>query len=179
MLLPNIKGDSPMPAEVRLTFSDSAHVAVSISGDSPDYSQPAAFTSPIKEDDLKELSWYVEKYGTTYAAEPDDKRADAVRDKLPEWGAPLFAAVFDSDRKAAKLFDRFVDAAEEGRVLSIAADHPAVLSLPWELLCPPNASFLFNENPRISIRRGLPSAGPHLHPPWSAKRRAGTRPAAA
>jgi hypothetical protein len=148
-----------MPIELRLTFSDSAHVAVSLSGDSPDYSQPAAFVSPLKEDDLKELSWYVEKYGTSYAAEPDDARADAVCDKLPRWGAALFAAVFDSDRKAERLFNRFLDAAEEGRVLSIVDDHPAVLSLPWELLATPGGSFLFNENPPISIRRGLPSAG--------------------
>jgi len=148
-----------MPIELRLTFPDSTHVMVSISGDSPEYSQPAVFVSPITDKDLAELRWYVEDYGTTYAAEPDDARADAVRDKLPEWGAALFAAVFDSDRKAAKLFDRFVDAAEEGRVLSIAADHPAVLSLPWELLAAPGGSFLFNENPPISIRRGLPSAG--------------------
>ncbi len=148
-----------MPIELRLTFSDPAHVAVSLLGSAPDFSQPAAFVSPLNEKDMAELSWYVEKYGTTYAAEPDDEQADAVRDKLPRWGAALFAAVFDSDRKAERLFNRFLDAVEEGRVLSIAADHPAVLSLPWELLATPGGSFLFNENPPISIRRGLPGAG--------------------
>jgi tetratricopeptide (TPR) repeat protein len=158
-----------MPTELRLTFTDPAHVSVALLGSAPDFSQPAEFVSPIKEDDLKELRWYVEDYGISYAAEPDDARAAAVRDKLPVWGAALFSAVFDSDRKAAKLFDRFLEAEEDGRVLSIAADHPAVLSLPWELLATPGGSFLFNETPSISIRRGLPSAGqgrsPHERAP--------------
>jgi tetratricopeptide (TPR) repeat protein len=159
-----------MPLELRLVFSDPTHVAVSLLGSNPDFSQPAQFISPLTEDDLKEIGWYVEKYATTYAAEPDDERAGAVRDKLPVWGATLFAAVFDSDRKAAKLFDRFLDTAEEGRVLSIAADHPAVLALPWELLATPGGSYLFNENPLISIRRGLPSAGQGRSPqPRAAK----------
>ncbi|WP_420208387.1 CHAT domain-containing protein [Candidatus Electronema sp. JC] len=159
-----------MPLELRLTFPDPAHVMVSLFGANPDSSQPAQFISPLNEDDLKELGWYVEDYGTSYAAEPDDERAGAVKAKLPEWGAALFAAVFDSDRKSAKLFDRFLDTAEEGRVLSIAADHPAVLALPWELLATPGGSYLFNENPPISIRRGLPSAGQGRSPkPRAAK----------
>ena len=148
-----------MPLELRLTFPDPAHVSVALLGSSPDFTQPTPFTSPLTEDDLKELRWYVEDYGTSYAAEPDDARAAAVRDKLPVWGAALFSAVFDSDRKADELFRRFRDTEEEGRVLSIAADHPAVLALPWELLATPGGSYLFNEQPLISIRRGLPSAG--------------------
>uniref|UniRef100_UPI004057A5F9 CHAT domain-containing protein n=1 Tax=Candidatus Electronema sp. TaxID=2698783 RepID=UPI004057A5F9 len=159
-----------MPLELRLTFSNPAHVSVALLGGSPDFSQPAEFKNPIMEKDLQDISWYVEKYATTYAAEPDDERAAAVKEQLPEWGAALFAAVFDSDRKAAKLFDRFLEAAEEGRVLSIAADHPAVLALPWELLATPGGSYLFNEQPPISIRRGLPSAGQGRSPqPRAAK----------
>ncbi|MCI5164059.1 MAG: hypothetical protein D3917_19000, partial [Candidatus Electrothrix sp. AX5] len=138
-----------MPLELRLTFSDAAHVAVSLLGEEPDYSQPAKFINPLEEADLKELRWYLEDYGTTYAAEPDDNRAAAVRDRLPVWGTALFEAALEGERKAAKLFDRFLDTAEEGRVLSIAADHPAVLSLPWELLHTPNGTFLCNENPAV------------------------------
>ncbi|WP_417915674.1 tetratricopeptide repeat protein [Candidatus Electronema sp. JM] len=147
-----------MPLELRLAFSGFTHVAVFLHGKTEEYSPSAAFTSPLNEKEMAELRWYVEDYGTGYRAEPDDERAAAVRDKLPIWGAALFSAVFDSARKAAELFRSFLDAAEEGRVLSIAADHPAVLSLPWELLAAPGGSFLFNEKPRISIRRGLPAA---------------------
>jgi tetratricopeptide (TPR) repeat protein len=143
---------------------------VSLHGKTKEDSPSADFASPLNEKEMAELRWYVEDYGTSYAAEPDDERAGAVRDKLPVWGAALFSAVFDSDRKAAKLFDRFLEAEEEGRVLSIAADHPAVLALPWELLATPGGSYLFNENPPISIRRGLPSAGQGRSPqPRAAK----------
>uniref|UniRef100_UPI0040561692 tetratricopeptide repeat protein n=1 Tax=Candidatus Electrothrix sp. TaxID=2170559 RepID=UPI0040561692 len=124
-----------------------------------EYSPPAGFTSPLKEADLKELRWYLEDYGTSYAAEPDDARAKAVEEQLPLWGTALFEAALDNERKAAKLFDRFLESREEGRVLSIAADQPAVLTLPWELLHTPGGSYLCNENPPISIRRGLPGAG--------------------
>ncbi len=133
-----------MPLELRLAFSGSTHVAVSLHGKTKEYSPSAAFTSPLNEKEMAELRWYVEDCGTGYRAEPDDERAAAVRDKLPAWGAKLFAAVFKSNDDAAKLFRSFLDAAEEGRVLSIAADHPAVLSLPWELLDAPGGSFLFN-----------------------------------
>ena len=114
-----------MPAELRLTFPDPAHVSVALLGGSPDFTQPAGFTSPLTEDDLKELRWYVEDYGTSYAAEPDDARAVAVRDKLPVWGAALFSAVFDSDRKAAKLFDRFLDAVRAHHGGAVTAGGPA------------------------------------------------------
>ncbi len=163
-----------MSIELQLTFTDATHVMVSLLGPGPEVSPPAEFTSPLREEDLNELCWYIEKYGTSYAAEPDDARARAVEEQLPLWGAALFTAVFDSNRKADELFRRFRDVREEGRVLSIAADQPAVLTLPWELLHTPGGTYLVNEQPPISIRRGLPSAGdartpqprqakPHLH----------------
>ncbi|MDU9048262.1 MAG: tetratricopeptide repeat protein [Candidatus Electrothrix sp. Rat3] len=148
-----------MPLELRLTFSDASHVAVSLLGAAAEYSPPAEFINPLEEADLNELRWYLEDYGTSYAAEPDDVRAVAVQEQLPVWGTALFEAALDNERKAAKLFDRFLESGEEGRVLSIAADEPAVLTLPWELLHTPKGSFLVNENPPISIRRGLPGAG--------------------
>ena len=148
-----------MSIELQLTFPDADHVMVSLLGPGPEYSPPAEFTSPLKEEDLKELRWYLEDYGTSYAAEPDDTRANAVQEQLPLWGAHLFTAVFKANDKADELFRRFRDTREEGRVLSVAADQPAVLSLPWELLHTPRGSFLVNEQPPISIRRGLPSAG--------------------
>ncbi|MCI5143867.1 MAG: hypothetical protein D3909_19525, partial [Candidatus Electrothrix sp. ATG1] len=71
-----------MSIELQLTFTDADHVMVSLLGSSPEYSQPAEFTSPIKEEDLNELRWYLEDYGTSYAAEPDDARALAVQEQL-------------------------------------------------------------------------------------------------
>ncbi|CAK8721685.1 Tetratricopeptide repeat-containing protein [Candidatus Electrothrix laxa] len=147
-----------MPLELCLTFPDPSRVSVTLRGEIEGDSRPVEFASPMTEDDQKELRWYVEDYGTGYRAEPDDQRAAKVRDKLSVWGAELFTAIFKTDDETAKLFDHFLEAKKEGRILSIAADHPAVLSLPWELLVAPGCSFLFNENPPISIRRGLPAA---------------------
>ncbi|XOF35171.1 MAG: Rpn family recombination-promoting nuclease/putative transposase [Candidatus Electrothrix sp. YB6] len=69
-----------MSIELRLTFTDATHVMVSLLGANPDASPPAEFTSPLKEADLNELRWYLEDYGTSYAAEPDDARAKAVEE---------------------------------------------------------------------------------------------------
>ncbi|WP_339137665.1 MAG: tetratricopeptide repeat protein [Candidatus Electrothrix sp. GW3-4] len=148
-----------MSIELRLTFPDASHVMVSLRGNEEGDSPPAEFINPLEEKDLNELRWYLEDYGTSYAAEPDDTRAAAVQERLPVWGTALFEAALEGERKAAKLFDRFLESREKGRVLSIAADEPAVLTLPWELLHTPGGSYLCNENPPISIRRGLPSAG--------------------
>ena len=103
-----------MSIELRLTFSDASHVMVSLLGASPDVSPPAEFINPLEETDLKELCWYLEDYGTSYAAEPDDARAVAVQEQLPVWGTALFEAALDNERKAAKLFDRFLESGEEG-----------------------------------------------------------------
>ncbi|WP_339136512.1 MAG: tetratricopeptide repeat protein [Candidatus Electrothrix sp. GW3-4] len=148
-----------MSIELRLTFPDASHVMVSLRGNEEGDSPPAEFINPLEEKDLNELRWYLEDYGTSYAAEPDDTRAAAVQERLPVWGTALFEAALEGERKAAKLFDRFLESREKGRVLSIAADEPAVLTLPWELLHTPGGTYLCNENPPISIRRGLPSAG--------------------
>ena len=60
--------------------------------------------------------------------------------------------------RAQRLFNAFQDSDDEARLLTIGAGSPAILGLPWELLCDPGrgGAFLFNENPRISIRRSVP-----------------------
>lgn len=108
-----------MSIELQLTFTDPDHVMVALLGPSPEYSPPAEFTSPLREEDLNELRWYLEDYGTSYAAEPDDARAAAVQERLPLWGTALFHAALEGERKAAKLFDRFLESNEEGRVFPV------------------------------------------------------------
>ncbi len=116
------------------------------------------FASPISEEDQKDIQWYLEVYATRYTAEVDDERAKKIADKLPQWGADLFNAVFHS-RAAQRLFNDFQDEDESGRLLTISASHPGILSLPWELLRDPEGTYLVHENPRISIRRRLAGAG--------------------
>jgi len=115
------------------------------------------FTVPITEADYQDLRWYVETYATQYTTDIDDKRARGIADKLPQWGKALFEALFD-ERVAQRLFNAFQDETDN-RLLTISARHPEILSLPWELLRDPNGTYLFNENPRVSIRRRLAGAG--------------------
>ncbi|MCI5141699.1 MAG: CHAT domain-containing protein, partial [Candidatus Electrothrix sp. ATG1] len=173
-----------MPAELMLNFPDPTQVAVHLLDEYADMTSAFAFVNPLTDKDMEEIRWYLEDYGTGYRAEPDDERAERVREQLRRWGAALFEAVFkpktddESAKKAAdkayKLFHNFRDEEEKGRLLTIAADHPAVLSLPWELLRPASGVFLFGETPRISIRRRLPMAGegrrPHKRKPKSVLR---------
>jgi len=75
------------------------------------------------------------------------------------WGAALLAAVLGNDAKARRLFDRFLDRREPGRLLTVSSDHPAVLAQPWELLRDAAGTYLVHDNPRISVRRRLPKTG--------------------
>ncbi len=61
--------------------------------------------------------------------------------------------------KARRLFDRFLERREPGRLLTVSSDHPAVLAQPWELLPDAAGTYLVHDNPRISVRRRLPKTG--------------------
>ncbi len=115
------------------------------------------FISPLSEEDQKDIQWYLEVYGISYTTEVDDKRAEKIGEKLKEWGAALFNAVFQN-RAAQRIFNDFQDEDEEERLLTINASHPAILSLPWELLRDSEGTYLVHDNPRISIRRRLAGA---------------------
>ncbi|BAY91818.1 MULTISPECIES: tetratricopeptide repeat protein [unclassified Tolypothrix] len=117
------------------------------------------FISPLTAEDLEDIRWYFEVYAKSYTADVDDERAKRIEDNFQQWGAGLFEAVFQN-RAAQRIFNDFQDADEPGRLLTISASHPAILSLPWELLRDPASDiYLFNENPRISVRRRLAGAG--------------------
>ncbi|KAB8317192.1 tetratricopeptide repeat protein [Tolypothrix campylonemoides VB511288] len=116
------------------------------------------FTSPVSAEDQENIRWYLETYATHYTTNVDDARAKQIGDKLPQWGEDLFNAVFQP-RTAQRIFNDFQDEAEPGRLLTISASHPTILSLPWELLRDPEGTYLCHENPRISIRRRLAGAG--------------------
>ena len=48
---------------------------------------------------------------------------------------------------------------ERGKLITISARHPEILSLPWELLRDPEGTYLVHDNPRISVRRRFAGAG--------------------
>ena len=145
-----------MTTELNLRFQDEGHVEVRF-GD--DESGRLSFTNPITDKVLRDLQWYVEVYGAYSLGDPDDVEALSIAQRLPEWGKDLFKAVFQHDA-AKELYLRFRNTEEAGRLLTISAEEPTVLGLPWELLhdSTPGGGYLFMETPRISIRRRVAGA---------------------
>ena len=146
-----------MSTELNLRFPDAQHVIVRLGDD--DGSSHLAFTNPITEKDLRDIQWYVETYAAHSLGDPDDSEAQRIKEQLPVWGAKLFEAVF-KEREALRRLTDFQDTEDTARLLTISAEHPGILGLPWELLHDPapGGGFLFMENPRISIRRRVAGA---------------------
>lgn len=140
--------------ELNITFPENNQVIVELEKQK---TNTLDFLSPLSEEDQKDILWYLEVYGVSYTTEVDDQRAARIGERLKEWGAALFNAVFQN-RAAERIFNNFQDEEEE-RLLTINASHPAILSLPWELLRDPEGTYLLHDNPRISIRRRLAGAG--------------------
>lgn len=145
-----------MSLELNLRFPDKDHVIVHFGGED---SGALAFTNPLTAKDRQDIQWYLEVYAAHSLGDPDDAEARRIAAQLPAWGKALFNAVFH-DRTAERLFNWFQDSEKEARLLTISAEHPAILALPWELLHDPapGGVFLFNETPRISIRRRVAGA---------------------
>ncbi|MBD2214530.1 tetratricopeptide repeat protein [Nostoc linckia FACHB-104] len=141
--------------ELNLRFPENHQVIVTFDGQD---TERLDFASPLSAADREEIRWYLETYAAHYTTDVDDKRAEGIAKKFRQWGEDLFNAVFQN-RAAQRLFNDFQDENQPGRLLTISASHPAILSLPWELLCDPQGTYLFHENPRISIRRRLAGAG--------------------
>ncbi len=140
--------------ELALRFSSSTEVNVSFDGTD---SGKLDFANPVTEQDRLDIRWYVETYGAVSLAVPDDQEARRIRARLPEIGKALFHAVFDN-RAAQRLFNRFQDADDRQRVLTINSQDASILALPWELLHDPSGTFLFREKPHISVRRRISGA---------------------
>jgi len=116
------------------------------------------FQAPVNDDDRAEMRWYLESYAAHYMMDVDDRRAERIEAQLPRWGAALFKALF-SDDDAKEMFIDFQRGEEKGKVLTIGAEHPLILSLPWELLRDPRGTYLLHDNLRIAIRRKFAGVG--------------------
>jgi tetratricopeptide (TPR) repeat protein len=145
-----------MNLELNLRFPTPRQVIIRLDDDE---SELLPFRGPLTVPDQQDLHWYLEVYAAQYAADVDDERAQRIAAKLPGWGTALLAAVLGNDAKARRLFDRFLERREPGRLLTVSSDHPAVLAQPWELLRDPAGTYLVHETPRISVRRRLPKTG--------------------
>ncbi|MEJ6480359.1 CHAT domain-containing protein [Nostoc punctiforme UO1] len=141
--------------ELNLRFPENNQVIVKFDEQETDRLD---FSSPLSSADREEIRWYLEIYAARYTTDVDDQRAEGIAKKFRQWGEDLFNAVFQN-RAAQRLFNDFQEQNQPGRLLTIRASHPAILSLPWELLRDPEDTYLLHENPRISIRRCLLGAG--------------------
>jgi tetratricopeptide (TPR) repeat protein len=145
-----------MTLELNLRFPKTNEVIVSFEGED---SGTLLFTDPLTAKDRKDIQWYLEVYGAHSLGDPDDAEAARIAAQLPAWGKALFDAVF-GNRAAQRLFNDFQDRRDDSRLLTISAEQPAILSLPWELLhdSAKGGVHLFLEHPRISIRRRMAGA---------------------
>ena len=144
-----------MVVELNLSFPDSQHVIVSLGGKT---TGNLPFANPVSGQDQKDLAWYVETYGAHSLGDPDDSEAQRIVARLPLLGKALFDAVF-AEREAERLFNQFQDAEGQQRLITVTAEHPAILALPWELLhdaSAPDGTYLFHE--KLSIRRRVAGA---------------------
>ncbi|MDM8554909.1 tetratricopeptide repeat protein [Desulfococcaceae bacterium HSG7] len=143
-----------MTTELHLTFPDPNHFIIKFDYDD---TETIEFISPFSDEDRERIQWYLEKYPAYYMTEIDDQKAEGIAYNLQIWGEKLFEAVF-AESDARRMFNAFQDNAEPGRLITVSSRHPEILSLPWELLRETKGVYLFNENPRISIRRSLSGA---------------------
>lgn len=108
------------------------------------------FRSPLDARARADIHWYLEEY-IQWPFGPFRDRAHAIEAQLEAHGRALFAALFD-DREPARIYQRFLDTPATVRTLTLIADAPRVLRLPWELLAESSGP-LFTKRPPISIRR--------------------------
>jgi len=150
-----------MSMELNLNFHDPQHFTVSLISDNKrEETKLLGFTSPISDKGQEHIRWYLEEYVTQYSADIDSDTAQKIDKQLPVLGKALFNKVFSS-KAAHRLFKKFKENKTQGRLLTITAAYPAILSLPWELLYYParKGHFLIDESPPISIRRRMRGAG--------------------
>ncbi|HEC84913.1 MAG TPA: CHAT domain-containing protein, partial [Thioploca sp.] len=139
-----------MHQELNLEFTTENQVIVHFNDQ---HSDKLGFQSPVTEEDQKDIRWYLEVYAYLYTTDVDDNRAAKIAARLSILGENLLKSVFYND-KTVELFQQFHRQKNVGRLLTISASHPAILSLPWELLRFKD-NYLFHDAPRISIRRRL------------------------
>lgn len=136
--------------ELNIRFPDKDQVIVKFNQED---SQALAFKSPMTKNKkaLEDLRWYIEVYAAEYTGEPDDEEAKRIEANLNTLSEALFQSIFTTDAALA-LFHKFQQQHTD-RLLTIQTDVPEILALPWELLRQPQGTFLFDQQPRISIRR--------------------------
>ncbi len=117
--------------------------------DSGTLTDPATFTPPLDDAVLGDLHWYLEHF-STWPSGPDYEHAGRIEAKMEPWGRALLQSVLTGE--ASRLWQQFVDADGDGKLVTIDATDPRVLRLPWELLAD-EGGHVFTQD--IGVRRRL------------------------
>ena len=141
-----------MPQELNLHFKNSQQVTICW------VQHPASvtvdFAIHLTVQDREAIRHYLEVYAAQYVMDIDDQEAERVFVQLSQWGQRLFDAVFNSTL-AKELFSQFINTPCDKYLVTITAQNPEILSLPWELLYDAE-KFLFAFQPSITILRRIP-----------------------
>jgi len=141
-----------MSQELNLHFKNSQQVTILFAQHPP---VKVDFVIPLTSQDREAIRHYLEVYAAQYVMDIDDQEAKRVTAQLPQWGQMLFDAIFNS-AAAKALFSQFINTPSDKYLVTITAQTPEILSLPWELLHDAG-QFLFAFQPSITILRRYPS----------------------
>ena len=148
LVIRHVPGDGRSPSKVRVTCREpQGQVAAE-----------TAFTFAVSAESRRLVQWYFEEY-LTFPWGEFRGRADQAEGLIGRLGEELFAAVFRTP-EAAAIYGRAADDLARTRV-SVEADSPEGVSLPWELLKDPARG----ELARLAetFCRGLPDRPPGEH----------------
>jgi CHAT domain-containing protein len=141
-----------MQQELNLNFQNSQQVTINLVQHPP---VTVDFAIPLTAQDREAIRHYLEVYAAQYVMDIDDTEAKRVSVQLSQWGQSLFDAVFNNVL-AKQLFAQFINTPGDKYLVTITAQTPEILSLPWELLHDAG-QFLFAFQPSITILRRIPA----------------------
>jgi hypothetical protein len=96
-----------------------AHQRLAIPPGYRELNRPCPLTPPLDDPELSDLRWYLETF-STWPTGPDYERAERIEAGLEDWGRALLAGLI-AEPEAARLWQQFVDADAEGKLLTIDA----------------------------------------------------------
>ena len=121
--------------------------------------EPFSFALPLDDQDLEDLTWYLEEY-PRFAGAGDRERAAEIANKIRVWGTELFSSLCPGERERCLIESLENHTRVEGEVgtLRLCSSDTAFLSQPWEMLVRADSvSPLFLEG--LNVVREIP--GPH------------------
>lgn len=143
-------------------LADGRHrVAVRLEDDDPPAEGVSEFTFALREDDQRDIRWYLEEF-LEYPLDPAPAVAARVQRRMTEIGAALFREVFASEN-ARQAWASVRNRLGQVRV-EVGADVDGAAALPWELSTRGRGSRWRCRWPRSYGSTAAPRCGPGARP---------------